>query len=99
MKSDIVMGKCQYCEFPMGHHHSCPRVSTSGVLPQKSKAAPFSLSASFDASVWQGKIECTVSSDMDYDGTLAAMIRLRDHLTARIEAAPHECPAAKRAMR
>lgn len=41
-------------------------------------------------------VECRVHShDMNYDETMACMIKVRDHLTARIAAAPLECPAAK----
>ena len=53
----------------------------------------FKIAVEFDATDPDSEIMCTVSSgSMSYAETEAAMIRLRDHLTARLEAAETECP-------
>ena len=41
-------------------------------------------------------VTCEVhSGDLSYDQTMVCMVRLRDHLTARIAAASTECPLSK----
>lgn len=52
----------------------------------------FSIEANFDANDPDSDIECSVhSADLTFAETKDAMIRLRDHLDARI-AAETECP-------
>lgn len=53
----------------------------------------FKIEVEFDASDEDSEIECTISSgSMSYTETEAAMVRLRDHLSARLAAAEAECP-------
>lgn len=53
----------------------------------------FELKATFDADNPDSTIRCEVSTgDMDYTEAYNAMVRFRDHLTARIDAAATECP-------
>lgn len=41
-------------------------------------------------------VTCEVhSGDLSFDQTMECMVKLRNHLTARIEAAPKECPFSK----
>jgi len=44
-------------------------------------------------------VTCEVhSGDLSFDQTMDCMVKLRDHLTARIEAAATECPLSKEAL-
>ena len=52
----------------------------------------FHISAAFDVDDPDSFIECTVKSGgLDFEGTKAALVRFRDHLTERIDN-EHECP-------
>jgi len=45
-----------------------------------------------------GVVTCEVhSGDLSFDQTMGCMVKLRDHLTVRIEAAATECPFSKEA--
>ena len=58
----------------------------------------FSIRGEFNTDKPEQNIRCVVhSGDLSYTETKAAMIRFRDHLTARIEAGDHECPLGMKA--